>query len=345
MANDVKQLKLEKELYQEANSEGTSFTEQLEKLDPTENYAGTELSKLDAFERQLRAHDLRLNDGKVALIDDFYRTTSSSVLFPEFINRNVKIGMQMGKREATVDDVIATTTTIDSNTYKSIALDDTDLDADYTKVAESAEFPKVRIRIKEKEVSLGKIGLKIDSSYEAVRYSKVNMFAVAMQVIGRKLATNMVKEALEILINGDGNSNPAGSVTSATSGTLVYNDLIKLEEEFDIFESDIWIGNKAAIFKILTLSQFQEPLIGAEFAKTGKFFSPLGNQLLQNSGIADSLLLGFNKKAGIELVEVAGASLVESDRIIAKQLNETVISKTVGFQKIWNNSAYYLDFS
>lgn len=342
---EIKQLKLEKEIYQEAESEGISFTEKLEKLDPVGNYEGTKLSKLDAFERQLVAHGLKVNSGNVALIEDFYRTTSSSVLFPEFINRNVKIGMQMGKREATVDDVIATTTTIDSNTYKSIALDEDAINADYKRIAEGAEFPKVSIRIKDKEVYLGKIGLKIDSSYEAIRYSKVNMFAIAMQVIGRKMATNMVKEALEILINGDGNSNPAGSVSAATSGTLVYNDLIKLEEEFDIFESDIWIGNKATIFKILTLSQFQEPLIGAEFAKTGKFFSPLGNQLLQNSGIADSLLLGFNKKAGIELIEVAGASLVESDKIVSKQINETVISKIIGFQKIWANSAHYLDFS
>lgn len=341
----IKILKLEKELYQEAESEGVSFTEKLEKLDPTGNYENTKFSKLDAFERQLVAHGLKINSGNVALIEDFYRTTSSSVLFPEFINRNVKIGMQLGKREARVDDVIATTTTIDSNTYKSIALDEDAINADYRRVAEGAEFPKVSIRIKEKEVYLGKIGLKIDSSYEAMKYSKVNMFAIAMQVIGRKLATNMVKEALEILINGDGNSNSAGSVSSATSGTLAYNDLIKLEEEFDVFESDIWIGNKATIFKILTLSQFQEPLIGAEFVKTGKFFSPLGNQLLQNEGVADSIVLGFNKKAGVEMIEVSGASLVESDRIIGKQINETVISKIVGFQKIWDNSAYYLDFS
>ena len=37
-----------------------SFAERLEQLDPTENYRGTELDGLDAFQRQLKRFDTQV---------------------------------------------------------------------------------------------------------------------------------------------------------------------------------------------------------------------------------------------------------------------------------------------
>ena len=44
-------LKLEKGMY---SAPGKSFTQALEELDPSENYRGTPLEGLDAYQRQLK---------------------------------------------------------------------------------------------------------------------------------------------------------------------------------------------------------------------------------------------------------------------------------------------------
>ena len=55
MANQFDTIRLEKGMYQEA---GRSFTQVLEGLDPSEQYKGTRLEGLDAFQRQLKRFDI-----------------------------------------------------------------------------------------------------------------------------------------------------------------------------------------------------------------------------------------------------------------------------------------------
>ena len=50
-------LKLEKGLY----TTGKSFTQALEQIDPSENYAGTPLEGLDAYQRQLKRFDIKVS--------------------------------------------------------------------------------------------------------------------------------------------------------------------------------------------------------------------------------------------------------------------------------------------
>lgn len=344
MPKGIKKQNLEKGMYQKSQNQGRSFTEVLEMSDPSQEYAGTSFAKLDAFERQLAAFDLRTSGRKVSELSEFFKTSQSAVLFPEFVSRNIELGMNRGKMEATVNDVIATTTNIDQADYRTISVDESNMKADYRRVAEGAEFPKIKILMKEKQITLQKIGLKIESSYEAVRRTKLNVLAIAFQAIGRNLATKIVTEAVNVLINGDGNSNPAALISSATPGTLAYNDLVDLDMAFVNFESDTLIGNKATITKILKMAEFKDGLIGDEYKKTGRFITPLGNTLLVNNSIAGNLLLGFSKSAGVEQVIETGSSLVEEDKLIDRQMNESVVSRVTGFAKLWPTAAVGLTF-
>lgn len=56
MAYQFETVKLDKGMYSEA---GRSFTKVLEKCDPSEQYKGTPLEHLDAFQRQLNGLTLR----------------------------------------------------------------------------------------------------------------------------------------------------------------------------------------------------------------------------------------------------------------------------------------------
>ena len=84
MAN-FETIRLDKGLY------GTrkGFLNELESIDPSENYKGTALEGLDAFERQLKRFDIRLKGAGSSTVDKFFATTDSAVLFPEYVSSAV----------------------------------------------------------------------------------------------------------------------------------------------------------------------------------------------------------------------------------------------------------------
>ena len=96
-------IKLEKGLY---SITGKTFTQALAELDPDANYENTELKGLDAFERQLKRFDIKVKGANSDRVEKFFISTESAVLFPEYIRRTVKQGMDeasiMGKVAAAV---------------------------------------------------------------------------------------------------------------------------------------------------------------------------------------------------------------------------------------------------
>ena len=101
---------------------GKSFTDVLEELDPSENYRGTSLENLDAFSRQLKRFDIKVSGNGSDTVDKFFSTSSSSALFPEYISRAVKQGMEQAD---VLSDIVATTTMIDGMDYRSITSEPT----------------------------------------------------------------------------------------------------------------------------------------------------------------------------------------------------------------------------
>ena len=106
MANQFDTIRLEKGMYQEA---GRSFTQVLERLDPSEQYKGTRLEGLDAFQRQLKRFDIKVKGAGSDRVEKFFWSTESAVLFPEFVSRVVRQGME---EESILPDITATVTNI-----------------------------------------------------------------------------------------------------------------------------------------------------------------------------------------------------------------------------------------
>ena len=101
-------INLEKGMYHVA---GKNFTEVLEGLDSSENYKGTPLEGLDAYERQLKRFDIRVSGPKSDVVEKFFSTTDSAALFPEYVSRSVRQGMEEANL---LDSVTACRTNIES---------------------------------------------------------------------------------------------------------------------------------------------------------------------------------------------------------------------------------------
>ena len=87
MANYYENVRLEKGMYHET---GKTFTQVLEKLDPSENYRNTALEGLDAFQRQLKRFDIKVKGAGSDIVEKFFQTSEASVLFPEYVARSVR---------------------------------------------------------------------------------------------------------------------------------------------------------------------------------------------------------------------------------------------------------------
>ena len=226
-------LKLEKGMYRQ---EGMNFTQVLESLDPSENYRGTALEGTDAFQRQLKRFGIRAKGAGSSPVEKFFRTMDSAVLFPEYIARTVRQGME---ENDILPAITATTTVIDAMDYRSIYSIPTDADKELKDVMEGASIPETAVKTKEHLVQLSKRGRMLVASYEAIRFQKLDLFGVMLRQIGAHIQKQQLADAVNVLISGDGNDNAATQYTigtspiSGTKGTLAYDQLVEFWGQFD----------------------------------------------------------------------------------------------------------------
>ncbi len=334
-------IRLEKGMYRES---GKSFAQVLESLDPSENYTGTALEGTDAFQRQLKRFDIHARGAYSDPVEKFFRTAESSVLFPEYIARAVKQGME---ENDVLPKIVATTTTIDAMDYRSVYSAASEEDKKLMQVAEGASIPATEIRSKSNLVKLNKRGRMLVASYEAIRFQKLDLFAVTLRQIGAYIQKMHLQDAVDVLVNGDGNGNAAETLTigtsplSGTKGTLTYAQLVEFWSQFEPYTMNALLAAPDAMVKMLKLTEFQNPLTGLNFQGTGKLSAPMGAELLRAACVPSGKLIGLDRRYALEMVQ-AGEVSVEYDKLIDRQLERAAITSISGFGKIMPEAAKVL---
>lgn len=322
-------LKLEKGMY------NNDFTKTLETLDPSENYEGTNLEGLDAYERQLRRFNIKVNGENSDNLEAFFATTDSSVLFPEFVKRSVEQGLM---EESLLPSIVSTITKIDGNDYRTIT-STTDLDSG-DEVLETNELPETVIKNQSSLVTMKKRGRIISSSYEALRLKRLDLFSVVLKQIGAEIARAQLSDAVNVLAGTDSSIT---SVTPASASGFSYNDLLKLWAALAPYQMNTILAKTSMMQTILSLSEMRDSDAGLNFQGTGKMITPLGATLVRADSVADNTIIGIDKNCALEMVQ-AGDIVVDYDKLINKQLERMVISSTVGFAKIFGDASKKLTY-
>ena len=330
MAN-FENITIEKGMYQGKGG----LTEALERLDPSENYEGTSLEGLDAFSRQLKRFDIRVSGRGSDCVEKFFQTSNSAALFPEYVSRAVRQGME---RADILPNIVATVTDIEGMDYRSIVSDPSEDDKTLKIVGEGATIPQTRVKTRENLVQLHKRGRMLVASYEALRFQRLDLFTVTLNQIGAYIARAQLKDAIDVLVNGDGNNNAAANVSVATSGALVYGDLVKLWANMSPYELNTILAPTQEMQKILEMSQMQDAVAGLDFQGTGKMVTPLGAALLHAPEMTAGTVIGLDKNCALEMVQ-AGGVVTDYDKLIDRQLERAAITCTAGFSKIFTEAA------
>lgn len=322
---------IEKGMYQ--SREG--LTGVLEKLDPSENYAGTALEGLDAFSRQLKRFDIRVSGRGSDCVEKFFQTANSAALFPEYVSRAVRKGME---RADILPNLVATVTDIDGMDYRSVVSAPSEDDKTLKIVGEGAVIPQTSVKTRENLVKLHKRGRMLVASYETLRFQRLDLFTVTLNQIGAYIARAQLRDAIDVLINGDGNNNAASNVSVTTGGQLVYADLLKLWANMSPFELNTILAPTQEMQKILAMTQMQDANAGLNFQGTGKMITPLGAALLHAPEMTAGTVIGLDKNCALEMVQ-AGGVVTDYDKLIDRQLERAAITCTAGFSKIFTEAA------
>jgi hypothetical protein len=351
-------IQLNRDMYLAAAAERLTFSQYLEKLDPT-----PEGEKLDAFERQLKeqgiiAKSLYEKGIYADPVEAFYRTSESQVLFPEYIARQV--------REAIVQDtvlpyLIGQNTIIQGDTYRTFYVEDQPEATRKKRVTEASELPRAKIVGKEQTVKIYKFGRAIEASYEAIRRMQIDMLALHVRRIAIQAAKDKAEEVITVIKDGDGNNNAAPVLkltdldSGATAGTLSAKGFLAFLMEFEPFPCNTLIAAKDAFLQIAltnipNLSTADLLRLLAQGASAGISFTapqlPSGQfRLFWNSTVDSMKVHGINSQYAIEQVTEAGSDIQESDRFITRQTQVLTISENSGYSKMFNEATKTLNIN
>lgn len=335
MAYCYDNLKLDKGMYREA---GRSFSQVLEREDPSERYKGTSLEGLDAFQRQLKRFNIKVKGEASDPVEVFFQTSDAAVLFPEYIARTVRQGIEEGD---ILPSITAAVTRIDGLDYRSITSEAGGEDKKPQTVEEGAEIPATTIKAQANLVKLKKRGRMLVASYEAVRFQKLDLFSVTLRQIGAHIARTHLEDAVDVLIKGDGNTNPAAVTAIETGNILDYNTLVDFWAKFDPYTMNTLLVSGDVMLKLLKLPEFQNPLTGLNFQGTGRLTTPLGANLLRTSVLAEKTAIGLDRRFALEMVR-SGDVMVEYDKLIDRQLERAAITTISGFAKVFTKASQVL---
>lgn len=318
-------IKLEKGLY---NLAGKSFLQALEDIDPTVNYDNTSLGGLDAFERQLKRFDIKINGENCDKVEKFFVTTESAVLFPEFVRRAVTTGME----DSVLSELIAVKTISDCNQYRGYNVTET---TPYnTKTAEGSTLPETSIKESSDSVNLQKLGRLITASYEAVRMQRLDVFAITLRSIGKKLADAMLYNAIDTLKTG-------AAISNITGATLAFTDITSLFSNFSSYDMTAMVASPKNVAAIISMEQFRDSITVDE---RGNIILPFGTKLIKSSQINDDTIIGFDNRYALEFI-TSSELVMESDKLIDRQMDAFTVSCNLVFNKIMADAVKTLNLS
>ena len=229
--SDPRDVPLAQDLIDIAERSHMTLSALLEEIQPNPD------SGLDAYERQLARFNIRSqpdhqrgipasrveefwNPRDIAgqplaqdqwLSDDGKRFFASNqpqswALFPEYINRLLRYTPLPAD---VLDELISNTEIIDSGAFQSVYLNDSAPARRMSRVGEGAELPRMFVQTSIQSVALGKYGVMLETTYEVVRRLRLPIFETILMRVRQQIRLDMSAEAAYVLVNGDGNSNPA----------------------------------------------------------------------------------------------------------------------------------------
>ena len=341
--------------YDAAAAEGVTLSTYL-----NDKYADTVAKfngELDAFDIALLTKGIITKDDNEHNIQSssmmkFFTTDENRALFPEFIIRQLR---QISGMPSIINDLVASTRVITGDSARQIVLDLSDTPAGeknkkalkYRRIAEGGNIPVATLKLGEVAIKIYKYGIGIKATYEVLRRTTIDMFRKQMELVSVQASYDEVGAVIDVILNGDGNTNPAASYNattlnpSATEGVLDEVTLVKFLVKQAPFNYDTIIVDEEIYTQICTILMDKNytnainPKVAFEFPQG--LLNNLKVIYSEDLGLTAGgkhQIIGLAKNYAIEKTIEAGSMINEVSKTIENQTQLAVMTENAGFNKI-----------
>jgi hypothetical protein len=275
-------------------------------------------------------------------------------LMPEIIRDAVVRGLEYTPIHP---GLIATSESIEGTGLTMPHIDWTGIDREDVQlrdVNEGATIPEGQIVTwNQKQVTISKKGRGLKQTYESIMWTPIDLAVIYFQELGTQLGADLDRDFVNILLNGDqadgSESAPVIGVTNA--GTLVYEDLVRGWVRFRRIgrNSSAMLVNEVDAIKILTMDEFQKTQPNNAVSSSGielKVSTPLPTSqdiFVHDAVPAKKVILVDRSRAVIQLTALP--LLVETEKIISRQLQGEYVSIITGFANVFRDGRLVIDYA
>ena len=335
---------------------------------------GTQMSDLSGYEAALVFLNLPVKDdfkeGIVlqAASETFQTFPGTRALFPPVIDDMLYWTKRIDNMER-LEPMLAVSRTISGVEVIFTVVNDDGSEYRSFTVPEMGRIPVRSIRTSEATVKMYKHGSGIRTSYEFNRRARLDLLTPFASRVGRELELSKIGAAVNVLVNGDGGTNPAATViaqssyngtggagVNATAGTISYRHLLYwlVQRAKNGTPIDTVVGNWDAYFQWLML--FQPTMQGvktpAEVSAQGSGIVLNAPQILPGpvnfvlaSAVPAGKLIGYTRGETLEELIEAGSEVSEQDNAILNQTITYVRSEVTGYRLVYTDTRSILDYS
>jgi len=314
-------------------------------IDESGRHVGLKNSANEPITWQNVWEDLAIDPAQVSL--DNLLTTSGDVkyLAPEIVRGYILKGLEA---DQTYLDLVAGVESVDSMTVTSpwLRMDDTNPEA----IGEAETIPLADMAWGHKTIELNKRAKAIQFSDELLLRCKLPLLSYYLRKFGVMLAVDLYNEAMSTMVNGDqADSSDTCAVVgvASTSDGVVFKDFLRawIRARRISMNWNSMVTSEAGAWGVLQLSEFANQMgVGGTVVtiETRNQVIPARMPHLISSVITDDQVLLYDKSQAL-LHLVFRPLLVESERIIMRQLQGTACSIICGWSTIDRNARVILD--
>lgn len=301
-----------------------------------------------ALEKALEEVGIRVKGPEADAMSKFFSSSASTVLFPAYVESQVVAGLLLN---SLVPMAVAQEVTVNSHTAEHLALTESAEDRRSAVGGEGARTPVMTLHTAERTIRLEKYQTQLNASYEALRLQRLNVVSVFLQRVGQQIGLDETDDMIEVAIAGDGNTGSQVTDTDAeVAGVLDYDELIRLSLAFPKgYEFRMAVVNDTYLREILNMDEFKNPLSGFTYQATGRAPNPIGAEWHRwtstgSTSFSTDRILAFDTRLALVQYTEHGV-VIETDRLIDRQFESTVVSKWTGFGKLDYNATQCLDIA
>ena len=321
--------------------------------DIVEKYNG----ELDAFDIALLSKGIIVKDNlefgiQSSSMMTFFTTDENKMLFPEFMVRQLR---QISGMPSIINEIVASTRVITGDAAKQVVLDLSNTPAGAKnkqalkkrRIAEGANIPVATLKLGEIAIKIYKYGIGVKATYEVLRRTTIDMFRKQMELVSLQAGYDEVGAVVEVIVEGDGNTNPA-KVYQATElnpqaeeGKIDEITLVKFLVKQAPFNYDTILVDEEIYTQICTilldknLTNAINPRVNFEFPQgLLSNLRVIYSEDLGLTGDGKHQIIGLAKKYAIEKTVEAGSIINEVSKTVENQTQLAVMTENAGFNKI-----------